>query len=84
MALSTKFNVIDDAIVRINELADAKGVDKCMHVINLIQNLNELSRMLKEEDAKHDAAVLALTEKINKLESKTEKEADEDEDTETE
>ena len=84
MALSTKFNIIDDAIVRINDLADAKGVDKCMHVINLIQNLNELGRMLKEEDATHEAAVLALTEKIDKLEGKTKKEASDNADADTE
>jgi len=82
MDMKSKFNIIDDAIVRVNELVDAKGVDKCVMIINLVQNLNELNRMIREEDAKNEAAIQALTEKISKLE-KTE-EADDDEDVDAE
>lgn len=68
MNLTTKHDIINDAIVRLNELADAKGVDKCVLIVTLIQNLNELGRMIKDEDSKHEAAVLSLTERIKKLE----------------
>ena len=68
MNLTTKHDIINDAIVKLNELADAKGAEKCVLIIQLIQNLNELGRMIKDEDSKHEAAVLSLTERIKKLE----------------
>lgn len=80
MNLTTKHDIINDAVVKLNELVDARGAEKCVLIITLIQNLNELGRMIKEEDSKHDAAILALTEKISKLE----KEAGNDGDTDTE
>lgn len=76
MEFATKFNIIDDAIVKLNELADASGVSKCVLIINLVQNLNELIRMMKEEDAKNEAAILALTEKVGKLEKPEEAKED--------
>lgn len=81
MNLSTKHDIINDAVIKLNELADARGAEKCVLIITLIQNLNELGRMLKEEDAKNDAAILALTEKVSKLEKK---EGSDDGDTDTE
>lgn len=80
MNLATKHDIINDAVVKLNELVDARGAEKCVLIITLIQNLNELGRMIKEEDSKHDAAILALTEKISKLE----KEAGKDDDVDTE
>lgn len=80
MNLTTKHDIINDAVVKLNELVDARGAEKCVLIITLIQNLNELGRMIKEEDSKHDAAILALTEKISKLE----KEAGKDDDVDTE
>lgn len=68
MNLSSKHDIINDAVVKLNELADARGAEKCVLIITLIQNLNELARMIREEDAKNDASILALTEKISKLE----------------
>ena len=79
MNLTTKHDIINDAVVKLNELADARGAEKCVLIITLIQNLNELGRMIKEEDSQHDAAILALTEKISKLE----KEAGKDDDVDT-
>lgn len=70
MNLLTKYDIVNDAVIKLNELADARGAGKCALIITLIQNQNELGRMLKEEDAKNDAAILALTEKISKLEKK--------------
>jgi len=81
MNLSTKHDIINDAVIKLNELADARGAEKCVLIITLIQNLNELGRMIKEEDAKNDAAILALTEKVSKLEKK---EGSDDGDTDTE
>jgi hypothetical protein len=80
MKLATKQDIINDAIVKLNELVDARGADKCILIIQLIQNLNELGHMVKEEDANHEAAVLSLTEKITKLE----KEANNNGDSESE
>lgn len=65
MDLKTKFDIIQDAVIRLNDLADARGVDKCVTIINLVQNLNELNRMLHEEDATHDAAITSLTKKLD-------------------
>lgn len=80
MNLTTKHDIINDAVIKLNELVDARGAEKCVLIITLIQNLNELGRMIKEEDSQHDAAILALTEKISKLE----KEAGKDDDVDTE
>lgn len=66
MDFKTKFDIIQDAIIRLNDLADARGVDKCVTIINLVQNLNELNRMLHEEDATHDAAITSLTKELDK------------------
>ena len=41
MKLATKQDIINDAIVKLNELVDARGADKCVLIIQLIQNLNE-------------------------------------------
>lgn len=81
MELKNKFNILDDAIVCVNELADARGVDKCVRIVHLIQNLNELGRMLKEEDAQNEAAIRDLTKKIDE---QNEKEAGEDADIDAE
>ncbi len=78
MGLSTKQDIINDAVIKLNELVDARGADKCVLIIQLIQNLNELGRMIKDEDSKHEAAVLALTEKVKKLEEEAGKDADTD------
>ena len=66
MDFKTKFDIIQDAIIRLNDLADARGVDKCVTIINLVQNLNELNRMLHEEDTTHDAAIMSLTKELDK------------------
>lgn len=78
MGLATKQDIINDAVIKLNELVDARGADKCVLIIQLIQNLNELGRMIKDEDSKHEAAVLALTEKVKKLEEEAGKDADTD------
>lgn len=79
MGLKTKYDILDDIIVRVNNLADARGVDKCALIISIIQNLNELSRLLHEEEENNDSAIKALTEQLDKY-----KEAEEHEDPDSE
>jgi len=78
MTLKTKFDIIHDTIVRANDLADARGVDKCVLIISIVQNLNELDRMLKEEDQHHDAAIAELTARLDKQEAAEHENADAD------
>lgn len=79
MGLKTKYDILDDVVVRVNNLADARGVDKCALIISVIQNLNELSRLLHEEEENNDSAIKALTEQLDKY-----KEAEEHEDSDSE
>lgn len=78
MVMVNKYELIDDVIVKVNELTDARGVDKCVHIIESIQNLNTLKGLLRDEDKTHEAAIKELT---SKLDSKTtDEEADSIED----
>ena len=79
MGLKTKYDILDDVIVCVNNLVDARGVDKCALIIRIIQNLNELSRLLHEEEENNDSAIKALTEQLDKY-----KEAEEHEDSDSE
>lgn len=46
-----KYELIDQLIVRVNKLADAHGVARCMGIIQAIQDLDELKKILQAEDA---------------------------------
>lgn len=45
-----KYEVIDNLITTMDELADAKGVKRCALIISVIQALGELKKGLKADD----------------------------------
>lgn len=62
-----KHDLIQQVIVHANDLADARGVDKCVLIINIVQKLNTIQGLLRDEDANNEATIKGLTEQIDKL-----------------
>lgn len=50
-----KFELIDDLIVGLDALADARGVARCTGFVKAIQQLNALKDGLRKEDDAHEA-----------------------------
>ena len=50
-----KYEVIDNLITTMDELADAKGVKRCALIISVIQALGELKKGLKADDQRAKA-----------------------------
>lgn len=67
MNTQNKYEILDVLTIRINALADAKGVDKCVAIVDCIQRITALTQLLKDEDATNDAAIKDLTSKIDAL-----------------
>lgn len=57
-----KFEMIDDMIRKIDALADTHGLNRCISLIELAQQLRALSEGLKKDDAA-TAEKVALLEK---------------------
>ena len=45
-----KYDLIDNLITSMDELADARGAKRCAMIINIIQALSELKKGLQAED----------------------------------
>lgn len=45
-----KFQMIDEIIVEVNNLVDARGVEKCRLAIDIVQRLAALKNGLMEDD----------------------------------
>lgn len=67
MNTQNKYDILDILTVRINSLADVKGVDKCVAIVDCIQRITALTQLLKDEDANNDAVIKDLTAKIDAL-----------------
>ena len=65
MQLANKYDIISDVKIVIDGLADAKGVSKCVKIVDVIQRLDYLEKVLKDEDSNHEAAIKELTSKID-------------------
>ena len=48
-----KFQMIDILITKVDALADARGVNRCVMTVEIIQQLNALKELLQKEDADH-------------------------------
>lgn len=64
MEIASKYELIQSLILRANELADARGVDKCVAIVDIVQKLSFLEKLLKDEDFNHDSAIKELTKKL--------------------
>lgn len=49
-----KFQMIDELIVEVNNLVDARGIDKCKLCIDIIQRLSALRNGLKQDDERRE------------------------------
>ena len=45
-----KYQIIDTLINKVDALADARGVNRCVITIDIIRNLDTLKNLLKEEE----------------------------------
>ena len=52
-----KFQLIDTIITKVDALADARGVSRCVMVVDIVQQLNALRDLLREEGSRHDDPV---------------------------
>lgn len=75
-----KYGLLQNAIVQINNLVDARGVDKCSLVINIIRNLDQMEKLMRAEDDNHASAINELTAKLEALEKDGASDNDEDAD----
>lgn len=62
-----KYELINRIAGQVNELVEAHGVRKCAIIVDMIQHLDTLAGMLKDEDSTHEEAVKNLTSEIDKL-----------------
>lgn len=67
MNLANKFDLLKEIIVKMNGLADARGVDRCAYIVDIVQRLSFLEKVLRDEDDNNDAAIKELTDKVDKL-----------------
>lgn len=54
----TKYELIDDMLVKLDALVDMRGVEKCRTVIELVGGLATLKNQLTEEDAAKNVSPL--------------------------
>ena len=78
-----KYDLLKEVIVQTNELVDARGVDKCVLIINIVQKLNTIEGLMRDEDSNHDAAIRDLANQIDTLKAKA-AEVDDNADTDAE
>lgn len=65
--MSDKFGVIDIMINKINSLADANGITRCVLLVELIQMLSTLKNGLKDEDNAHEQRISILESQLEQL-----------------
>ncbi len=64
----TKYELIDEMVVKLDALVDMRGVEKCRMVIELVSELAELKGQLaREDDATKDASPLPDGGRIYKI-----------------
>lgn len=63
----TKYERIDDIIVKLDALVDRQGIAKCRTVLELVGELATLKNQLTEEDAAKDGSPLPDGGRIYKI-----------------
>lgn len=59
-----KYDMISAIITQVDKLADARGVEKCSLVMNVIQRLSALAKGLGDEDKAHEAEKKLLEDQL--------------------
>lgn len=74
MEYANKIEIVHELMRLVDELAELRGVNRCVSIVNIIQKLNFLEKVLLDEDSNHEAAIKELTAEIDKLRSEVHKE----------
>ena len=67
MEYANKIEIVHELTRLVDELAELRGVNRCVSIVNIIQKLNFLEKVLLDEDSNHEAAIKELTAEIDKL-----------------
>lgn len=59
-----KYDMISAVITKVDRLADARGVEKCTLVVEIIQRLSALAKGLGDEDKAHEAEKKLLEDQL--------------------
>ena len=62
-----KYQMLDAIIVIVDKLADARGVERCVLLIDLVKRLDALEKGLKEDEDATNARVEMLKSQIKNL-----------------
>ena len=73
MEYANKIEIVHELTRLVDELAELRGVNRCVSIVNIIQKLNFLEKVLLDEDSNHEAAIKELTAEIDKLRSEVHK-----------
>lgn len=74
MEYANKIEIVHELTRLVDELAELRGVNRCVSIVNIIQKLNFLEKVLLDEDSNHEAAIKELTAEIDKLRAEVQKE----------
>jgi predicted RND superfamily exporter protein len=74
MEYANKIEIVHELTRLVDELAELRGVNRCVSIVNIIQKLNFLEKVLLDEDSNHEAAIKELTAEIDKLRAEVHKE----------
>ena len=64
-----KYRMLDDMILLLDRLADARGAERCRVLVELVSRAGALKDGLRREEDENDARVEALKAQIANLES---------------
>ena len=62
-----KYRMLDEIIVLLDRLADARGVDRCLVLVDLVKRVDALKKGLREEEDAHSAHIEMLKAQIRNL-----------------
>ena len=65
-----KYQMLDAIVVQLDRLADLRGVERCMALVDLVSRIDALKKGLREEEDSHNAKVDALKAQIANLQGK--------------
>ena len=65
-----KYQMLDAIIVQLDRLADAKGVERCAILVDLVSRIDSLKKGLRGEEDSHNAKVESLKSQIASLQGK--------------
>ena len=62
--------MLDAIVVQLDRLADLRGVERCVALVDIVSRIDALKNGLREEEDSHNAKVDALKAQIANLQGK--------------